>query len=277
MERKIKVVFSIGLLTLVYIFLIGYFYFDYSNSLDEFNSNSYESLDSLQNIIHKIHNEDSLLYKTLLSKDTSNNDEGSCYISNSNQTCNVINELLKLRDKQTFSSIKLASTISEYYSLEKTRERIIDLHRLNLLDTGVNYDDEISSLLKEYENQINLILIEINQEIENNNKNNILAKDMLLFKFLLMEFFSFIFFVIAIVIIVFLSDTHKMFKRQKNSIEDKQEENIILDSNSRKIINYIRNEMAQGNFPTIKELKFYLKISHPTLLLKLNDDSASTQ
>ena len=80
-----------------------------------------------------------------------------------------------------------------------------------------------------------------------------------------------IFVIIAIVIIVFLSDTHKMFKRQKNSIEDKQEENIILDSNSRKIINYIRNEMAQGNFPTIKELKFYLKISHPTLLLKLNE------
>ena len=38
-----------------------------------------------------------------------------------------------------------------------------------------------------------------------------------------------------------------------------------------KIVSFIKKEVAQGNFTTIKELKAHIKISHPTLIIKLNE------
>ena len=65
----------------------------------------------------------------------------------------------------------------------------------------------------------------------------------------------------------YLSDLYKEFIK----INEKNNEEIILDKDMREIVSFVKKEVGLGNFPTIKELKLHLKISHPTLLVKLEE------
>jgi uncharacterized membrane protein len=269
MEKKYKFLLVIGTLTISYIFMLAYFYIDYSNSLKEVNTDTYESFNTLQNVIHKVHNEDSILYKTLLSKEILNTNtlKGRFQTFHTNQSTDVIGDLLDLKENKYFSSQSLASTIDEYYSLENLRSRIIELHKQNLLNSNVNYDKEISNLLEEYETQTSIILIDMNKEIELSKENSLLKQENLLSNFIKIEFISLIYYIFSIIIILYFFKFHEEFKsKEEEKVEDRQ----ILDEDMRRIISYIKKEVGQGHFPTIKELKFYLKISHPTLIIKLN-------
>jgi len=267
MNKKFKVILVISVLTLCYIFMLSYFHIEHSNSLKEFNKESYESFNTLQNVIHKIHNEDSLLYKTLLSKEilNSNKENSKNKYSYANHSSNIISKLLDLKENNEFSSQKLASRIDEYYSLENLRNKIIELHKQSMINTNKNYNNEISIFLSEYESQMSIILTDMNEEITLSKESSLLKQEEILLDFLHKELISLTYYVFSIILILYFFNFHKEFQRNKEEKENTQ----ILDEDMRKIITYVKKEVKQGNFPTIKELKFYLKISHPTLLLKL--------
>jgi uncharacterized membrane protein len=262
-RRKKTLIFALAL-TILYLFFMTYFFIDYSKSLDSYNSEIYDSFNTLQNLIHKVHNEDSQLYKILTSNEIlSSNFKNSQTLPNRNHTSTVIGDLLNIKENEQFSSERLASTIDEYYSLEKIREQIIQLHKLNIISSDVNYDLEIRDLIEDYEIQIQQILSDIHDEIEINKQRNLqeilnLKKEFIIKELVLLAiFFASIFSTLV---------TLGFFRK----LESKKNEQI-LDNDMQRIISYVKKEVSQGNFPTIKELKFYLKISHPTLLLKLSD------
>lgn len=268
MEKKNKLLLTLGFLVIIYFLTMLFFYFSYSNSINIYNSQTYNGFNTLQNVIHKVHYEDSQLYKTLLSKEilTSKNTQTNFY-STTNHSNGVISDLLDLKGNNIFSSQRIASTIDEYYSLEKLRERIIELHRLNLLNKDNEYDSQILKLINEYENQIDIILIDINKEIEFNKQSNLDLINKLKTNFLIKSITLFIIFLLSLITLFIVSDSYKEFLSKEDG---EKEETQILDEDMRRIVSYIKKEVAQGNFPTIKELKFYLKISHPTLIIKLN-------
>jgi hypothetical protein len=266
MERKNKIIFSVIGLTILYLFTMSYFYFDYSDSLNLYNDEIYEGFDTLQNLIHKVHNEDSILYKTLLSKEVYISEIGGEDIGfQRNHTFNIIDEFLNLKGNKLFSSERIASTIDEYYSLENLRERIIEFHRLNILSDSDIYNFQISELLTEYEKQINIILKDIHTEIEFNKVKNENFINSLEKEFIVKEVILFTIFIVGLALVLYLSNSFRYFNSES------KKELSILDSDMQRIVSYIKKEVSQGNFPTIKELKFHLKISHPTLLLKLNE------
>lgn len=241
-------------LIFIYTILSISFYFNFSNSLDEYNLKIYEDINTLQNLAKKVHDEDSQLYKTLLLKENLPKRE-------LNNKSNIINDLFNINQNQLSSKL-LISTIDEYYNLESSKQRIIELHNLNQLSTTFNYDTEINDLLFNYEKQTNNILSNIKNQILMIREKNLIKKDELLFKFLIKEIILFIIFIITILFVLFNSSYLTKSKEKKIS-------NSILDEDMREILNYVRKEILKGNFPTFKEVKFHLKISHPTLLLKL--------
>ncbi len=264
MMKKNKILIFALALTILYLSFMTYFFVDYSNSLDSYNSDIYDSFNTLQNLIHKVHNEDSQLYKILTSNEIlSSSFDDSQLLSQMNHTSTVIGDLLNIKENEQFSNERLASTIDEYYSLEKIREQIIQLHKLNLISSDVNYDSEIRNLIEDYEIQIQQILGDIHQEIEINKQRNSQAISNLKKEFIIKELVLLTIFLTSIL----LTLLHLEFFRKIKPKENDQ----ILDNDMQRIISYVKKEVSQGNFPTIKEVKFYLKISHPTLLLKLNE------
>lgn len=262
--KKNKILIFALALTILYLSFMTYFFVDYSNSLDSYNSDIYDSFNTLQNLIHKVHNEDSQLYKILTSNEIlSSSFDDSQLLSQMNHTSTVIGDLLNIKENEQFSNERLASTIDEYYSLEKIREQIIQLHKLNLISSDVNYDSEIRNLIEDYEIQIQQILGDIHQEIEINKQRNSQAISNLKKEFIIKELVLLTIFLTSIL----LTLLHLEFFRKIKPKENDQ----ILDNDMQRIISYVKKEVSQGNFPTIKEVKFYLKISHPTLLLKLNE------
>lgn len=268
MDKKNKtLVITLGL-TILYLSLMTYFYFDYSNSLDSYNSEVYGSFNTLQNVIHKVHDEDSKLYQILTSRELLSSEIVRNESINMNHTSTIINDLLNIEEDKQFSKDIIVSTIDEYYSLEKIREQIIQLHKLNIISEENQFDSEISDLIVDYEKQIEQILIDIHQEIEFNKEKNAmfildLKKDFIIKQFILLLVFIFI-----ILLILYNFEVHTNYFNKNLESNQKDE---ILDTEMQRIISYVKKEVSQGNFPTIKEVKFYLKISHPTLLLKLRE------
>ena len=287
MNKKYKLILTLFLTTIIFLTTITYFYYSYSNSLNKYNDEVYNSFNTLQNLIHKVHTQDSLLYKTLLLKDNSNfnsnfnnitkvrknysNDYYTHLNSNYNTTItdkyysnysskNLISELLKLNTNPQFSSQKITSTIDEYYSLENLRKKIIQLNQINQSNI------EIKFLLNKYENQINIMLSQIHEQIEFNKQKNTIFLDKLKSEFLTKEIILFILFITTIITILIITNIFNeiLFKER---IEEKKI--TILDNDMKNIINFIKKEINLGNFPTFKEVKKEINISHPTLILKI--------
>lgn len=245
MKKNIPIAFMI----ITYIFLMTYFYVDYSNSLSNYNEQSFESLNSLQNLIHKLHNEDSRLYKTLASYEIQS--------QATNTTNTIITQLLNLENSNQFSQNKLASTIDEYYTLQTIREDIVELNRLNSINYSTQRENQINTLIQRYEIQTITIINQVQEEIETNKKENLKTIDNLKQEFLLKELI-----LLGIFLITTLPTLLKKRNKNKSTIETKEDKNII---------NYIKSEIESGNFPTIKEIKQHTKLSHPTLLQKLKE------
>ncbi len=269
MDKKLKLFLIIMFISIFYIMILSYFYIDYSNSLKNFNLNTFENLNAFQNVINKINNENSLLYRSLISsKFEIPKIEGNLISSSSlNSSTLILTDLLNLRNTDEINSKTIVSTINEYYSLKQLNDRIIELHKLNLENNDASLNLEISNLLKDYEIQFNSILINLNDNIEELKLNSKLEEEKLLFNFLIKEIIIFFFYIFSIGLIsYFLTMENNFLKEDLNYVE----KNPILDEDMRRIVSYIKKEVALGHFPTIKELKYYLKISHPTLILKLN-------
>ena len=231
----------------LYFFLMIFFYLDYSSSLNQYHTQSYESLNSLQNLIHKLHNEDSRLYRTLASYEMIQS-------SSSNSTDTIINQLLNLENSNQFSQNKLASTIDEYYTLQIIREEIVSLNRLNSINYSSQREETINRLIESYESQTSVIINQIQDEIEVNKQENQNTINSLKQEFLLKELLLFVIFILTYT--PFILNVQK----QKNP----------YDKQTQTILKFIKSEIEKGNFPTIKELKYHTKLSHPTILNKLN-------
>ncbi len=270
MDKKKRLLITLGTLTIFYLLIIISFYFSYSKSLNEYNNDVYEGFNTLQNIIHKVHEEDSKLYKSFMSQDfLSSQSNREQYLSKVNHSSNVVSDLLGLKQNNLFSSETLADTIDEYYSLENLRERIIELKKLNEISNNKEYNSEISELVSQYEEQIGILLLDINLEIELNRQKNLDFINKLKKDYIIKQFISSLIFIISLLIMIYLLEGHKEFIPQNKKF--KKEDKLILDSDMQKIVSFIKKEVAQGNFPTIKELKAHIKISHPTLIIKLNE------
>ncbi|MEC8339813.1 MAG: hypothetical protein VXZ40_04250 [Nanoarchaeota archaeon] len=270
MDKKKRLLITLGTLTIFYLLIIISFYFSYSKSLNEYNNDVYEGFNTLQNIIHKVHEEDSKLYKSFMSQDfLSSQSNREQYLSKVNHSSNVVSDLLGLKQNNLFSSETLADTIDEYYSLENLRERIIELKKLNEISNNKEYNSEISELVSQYEEQIGILLLDINLEIELNRQKNLDFINKLKKDYIIKQFISSLIFIIYLLIMIYLLEGHKEFIPQNKKF--KKEDKLILDSDMQKIVSFIKKEVAQGNFPTIKELKAHIKISHPTLIIKLNE------
>jgi hypothetical protein len=191
------------------------------------------------------------------------------YLSKVNHSSNVVSDLLGLKNNNLFSSETLANTIDEYYNLETLRERIIELKKLNEISNNREYNSQISELVSQYEEQIGILLLDINLEIELNRQKNLDFINKLKKDYIIKQFISTLIFIISLLIIVYLLEGYKEFMPQSKKV--KKEEKLILDSDMQKIVSFIKKEIAQGNFPTINELKAHIKISHPTLIIKLNE------
>lgn len=268
LNQKTKLIITLLTSIIIFLSISSYFYYSYSNSLDKYNNDVYNNFNTLQNLIHKVHTQDSLLYKTLL---LNNNNNSNFYKNNNNKSYtdkyysnfsskNLISELMRLKSSPQFSSQEITSTIDEYYSLENLRKRIIQINQINKLNP------EIKILLNKYENQINIMLSQIHEQIEFNKQKNTLFLNKLKNELLIKEIILFIFFIISIISILIITNSFNeiLFKEKK-----REEKILILDNDMKNILNFIEKEVKIGNFPTFKEVKTQLNISHPTLILKI--------
>jgi len=205
-------------------------------------------VESLQNIITQIHEDDSDLYNILLSREGFNSSD----CSNEDKRI-IVSDLLKLRGSEFFNSNKLATTIEDFYSINNVRDQIIVICEKD----GVNFE-KIGELMNVYEKNVEIVLAKIGGEIK-----TIVEYRMNYQRNILCGFFAFQ--VIWSVLFLFL-----YFRQKENSSMEGVIEKEILDSDSRKILEFISVETGKGVFPTFKDLKLHLKLSHPTVLSKVS-------
>jgi uncharacterized membrane protein len=258
----------VGILCALYFFLSMFFYSFYSNTLDNTIQQEITNTNNIQEIVHLIHTQDSLLYQSLVSKELliskkEENQESNLLFSN------PLTQLLSLQEKKVFSSQSLTSTIDDYYQLESLRNEIISLYKQKLISDDGSVDDDISKKIRQYNLQTKKIVEELqkqNQEYLLKNtqsiselKNNYLLSQLVLFAIFIVTLF-FIFFSFQII----------SFSKSFGKNTDKEETTQIFDKTEQEILEFIQNQISKGNFPTINEIKKTLKLSHPTILSKLN-------
>lgn len=266
MERKNKFFLVIGII-LFYLSLMVYFYYDYSNSLESYNLAIYQEYDTLQDLIHKIHMEDSNLYKILLSDNINSFNTTLNLCSTDNHSSEIIGDILKLKENNAFSSEKIIFAIDDYYTLEQIRTQILQLNTAKVINK--TYDNEISNLITKYDIQMNLILTNINNEIKSNKEKNLTFINELKNDFILKEIMLFLIFIVSIFLLLYSDKTEdSLFLLKKSKIDSNLD---IMDSDMNKIMLYIKDEIKNGYFPTIKDVKLHVNLSHPTILIKLNE------
>lgn len=271
MENKSKLFILAGILTLIYLITSIYFYYDYSNSIDSYNTKIYDNYNNLQYLVIKLHDQDSQLYKSLISKEINNLEISDYLCSQVNSSSSILDELFKLNKNNQISSDVFSSTVQSYYSLENLRNRITQIYASDL-ETNQENSPELTLLIKEYEIEITKSMEQINKEIELNKEQNLLFNSDLKKNFIFKNFILFIIYILSLISVLYFST--KYTKDISNIITEKNilisSENI-LDQDMQKILSYLEKEIKTGNFPTIKELKLHLKLSHPTILIKLNE------
>jgi uncharacterized membrane protein len=261
-DRK-HIVFGYSIISIVMVLV---FYFSFLSSISDVSANEMSSIDSLQNVITQIHKEDSNLYKILLSEDilSSVDNEKS---DNSNS---VISNLLNLKSSELFTSVKLASTIDDYYSITNVRMEIIELYKAG--ESG----EKINNLLELYESNVEIILSDVESEMKYIVEFRADWQKTILTIFIIIEFLLLILFLVTY--FKFSSNLQSNYEIKSEKVKEDSEnklaeisEDMILDSDCRKILEFIGSETSRGNFPTFKDLKSHLGLSHPTVLAKIND------
>ncbi|NQZ85180.1 MAG: hypothetical protein HRU03_05680 [Nanoarchaeales archaeon] len=238
-------------------------YISFTGSIRDVSADDVASIDSLQNIIMQIHTEDSLFFNLLLS----GNVLSSELVSDENNF--VISNLVNLKSSKLFSSQKLASTINDYYSITNIREQIIKVYK----NGGSNDDsnNEINDLLILYEENVNIILLNVRDEIKYISEFQSNCLEIILIKFIIFE----ILLISLFLFLYFRSDKKIVMGSDDVSAASVPvvviDENMIMDSDCRKILEFIGSETSRGCFPTFKDLKSHLGLSHPTVLAKVKD------
>lgn len=271
MENKSKLFIFSGILTLIYLLTSIYFYYDYSNSIDLYNTQIYDNYNNLQYLVIKLHDQDSQLYKSLISKEINDLEISDYLCSQINSSSSIVDELFKLNKNNQISSDVFSSTVQSYYSLENLRNRITQIYTSNL-ETNKENSPELALLIREYEKEITKSMEQINKEIELNKEQNLLFYSNLKHDFILKNIILFIIYIVSLISVLYFStkyDNNKSILKTENNILISSEN--ILDQDMQKILSYLEKEIKTGNFPTIKEVKFHLKLSHPTILIKLNE------
>jgi hypothetical protein len=260
-DNKSYLVICYLVISLISLFI---FYVSFLSSISEVSADEISSINSLQNVIFQIHKEDSNLYKILLSEKILSS-EMSNFVSVEDNS--VISNLINLKSSELFTSVKLASTIDDYYSITNIRLEIIELYQ----NEGTS--KKINELLVLYEKSIEVILSDVKNEIKYITEVRAKYQKKILVKFIVFE---------AVLLALFLilyfrysyrdnSGFYSENKSEKVKVSNEINENMIMDSDCRKILEFIGSETSNGNFPTFKDLKSHLGLSHPTVLLKVND------
>lgn len=255
-----------------------YIYLDYSEDIINFNQIIDNDLNSFEEVIENIHNEDVLLYRTLLSNDLKkfSSFEESFEINN-NKTNFIIN-LFKISNENKALSNKLDSSLKSYFELEKSKSKILELHKLNLISSIDNYDEQLSLLLIEYENSVSKTMDEFKdnldfikkerKEFQNKIKINLFSK---IFVILLIYILS-IYLLLYKNNLLISNSNNQIYLNHHNSHLKKEKEIFnenFLDNESKLILKFLKHEISSGFYPTIKDVKKELDLTHPTILSRL--------
>jgi uncharacterized membrane protein len=263
--------------SIIFVISLVIMYFSFLGSVSDVSADEMGSINSLQNVITQIHKEDSNLYRILLSGSIVSS-EILNNLENQDDTNSVISNLINLKTSDLFTSQKLASTIDDYYSITNIRMEIIELYK-----AGDSFD-EIDEMLELYENNIEMILSDVESEMKYISEYRFESQKNILMRFIVFE---------IVLLVLFLVFNFKFsnsvasgscfgattkFDLKSEEIKENSEnklseisEDMIMDSDSRKILEFIGSETSRGSFPTFKDLKSHLGLSHPTVLSKVND------
>ena len=264
MRRSFFLFICVFIVSFLYIILSVYVYYSSTVSLESFYEQRSDELSRLRDIVKRVHDEDSRLYRQLLIREREELVQYERLYSYDNSSKGVISGLLNLREEGYFSEERIASTLDEYYALESLRSRILELHRLELGQGGREVEEELALLLREYENQVRSILEGIENEIETSKEleaSYIIDFERALFRNLLLLFL--LYFTIVLILIYREGIFSYLFS---SSGGDKFNG---IDSEMRAIVEYVGSEISKGSFPTMKEVKQKFEISHPTLVSKV--------
>lgn len=261
LDNKNYLVIGYSIISLISLFI---FYISFLSLASEVSADEISSIKSLQNVIFQIHKEDSNLYRILLSEKILSSEISNFKSVNDNL---VISNLINLKSSELFTSVKLASTIDDYYSITNIRLEIIELYQ----NEGTS--KKINELLLLYEKSIEVILSDVKNEIKYITEVRAKYQKKILVKFIVFE---------AVLLAFFLSLYFRYSYRDNSGFDSENKtneikvsveinEDMIMDSDCRKILEFIGSETSKGNFPTFKDLKAHLGLSHPTVLGKVND------
>jgi hypothetical protein len=261
LDNKNYLVIGYSIISLISLFI---FYISFLSLASEVSADEISSIKSLQNVIFQIHKEDSNLYRILLSEKILSSEISNFKSVNDNL---VISNLINLKSSELFTSVKLASTIDDYYSITNIRLEIIELYQ----NEGTS--KKINELLLLYEKSIEVILSDVKNEIKYITEVRAKYQKKILVKFIVFE---------AVLLALFLGLYFRYSYRDNSGFDSENKtneikvsveinEDMIMDSDCRKILEFIGSETSKGNFPTFKDLKAHLGLSHPTVLGKVND------
>lgn len=239
------------------------FYLNFSSNLNNFYDNSNNQFISIENIIFQIHKEDSTLYKRLLIDEKTKLENYENLVSKDKSNDNIVIDLFtkgNFRLDKSFSS-----SVDNYFLLEKLRDKIINYHKLNLISTQSNYNENLNKLLVKYDDLVKDTINNFNSNLNDIKLSQVKFKNNLnksyLIKSVLLDVLLFVF---LLFLIIYLN-----LKENKKQEELNNKNNFVLDSDMNKIINFIKLENKKNSNPTIKDIKLELKLTHPTILSKL--------
>ena len=248
MNKKLKI--FIFLILLFNIFSIG-FYLNFESKIDS-NKKLYDnSINKLKNIIFDLYSYDLKLY-------TSQN-----LVSFENKKQKDLEDIINIKNENPLFSKKIDTAISNYNDLVQIKIRINEINRLHNISSIKDFDKKLISLIEDYERTLIITinsLREVLDDIENMNYVfNEKIKNSLLFYFLTLSILN------LFSILFFLKDEKVKFKKIKEKFIQK-EINLIIE--------FIREENLNNSYPTIKDLKKELKVTHPTILknIKILED-----
>lgn len=250
-------------LTLAYLFSLSYIVVSSSNSIDEFERISYNNTENLNSIKETLYKEKISLYRKLYEQ------ENIPFNFRENYKDNVVgnsSDLLETYREIDFDNEKLSEKVSNgmknYFLLNQIRQQALDLYDLHLISSQKHYDKEMEELLAKYESQFNAtesIFKDIDQEqentvreIKNEFQNNLIKWIISLSLFYIL--------LLLIIISYFYIEDRKNLRAQE-----------VLPKDLKDIIDFVRDQITKGNFPTIKDVKYEFGYTHPTVLSKIND------
>ena len=257
-------------------------FFSYTSLQHFINTHQEESLNSLQTIeevIIEIYKEESILYRTLLIDNSKELEYFNTQLYSTNSSTTLTSSILELFSQiqeQSQEDFQMQSTmyIEDLFSIQKLRTQIIETHKLQLISTQENYEEEINQLLKEYEELITRAMFNLNNNINDIKANNKTFENELHQRLLITFIIIFIYVIVSVIIL------NKTTTITSTTISSTSTPHItpshitpshieFLESDIKEILHYIKSQINLGNFPTIKNIKLHFNLTHPTITSKL--------